>query len=152
MNINVIHSFISNEGIVSKMLTKKGLLSISLLNIQKSIFISPIGYGIIIIILLVIIWAIRRKQSQRDSLIQENTNINVGNEAIDMLHMNRSGVNQTSHNNDIQSSLMDDKELVAIITAALMAYMGEEEVTDGLVIRSIRKVNRRKQTNELNIY
>ncbi len=36
---------------------------------------------------------------------------------------------------------VDDTELVAVITAALMAYIGDEEASDGLVVRSIRKKN-----------
>ena len=35
--------------------------------------------------------------------------------------------------------LSDDLELVAVITAAIMASMGEEAPEDGLVVRSIRK-------------
>ena len=40
--------------------------------------------------------------------------------------------------------LVDDTELVAVITAAIMASMGDEAPADGLVVRSIRRVNRRK--------
>ena len=35
--------------------------------------------------------------------------------------------------------LIDDTELVAVITAAIMASMGEEAPADGLVVRSIRR-------------
>lgn len=35
--------------------------------------------------------------------------------------------------------LVDDTELVAVITAAIMASMEEEEVSDGFVVRSIRR-------------
>lgn len=38
---------------------------------------------------------------------------------------------------------IDDKELIAVITGALMAYLGDEAPQDGLVVRSIRKVNKR---------
>ena len=41
-----------------------------------------------------------------------------------------------------QKDLVDDKELVAVITAAISAYMGDEVPSDGFVVRSIRKVNR----------
>lgn len=40
--------------------------------------------------------------------------------------------------------LTDNLELVAVITAALSASMGEAVPADGLVVRSIRKVNRRR--------
>ena len=38
-----------------------------------------------------------------------------------------------------EEDLTDDLELVAVITAAIMASMGEEAPEDGLVVRSIRK-------------
>ena len=34
---------------------------------------------------------------------------------------------------------VDDLEVVAVITAALMAYLGEETPNDGLVVRNIRR-------------
>ena len=40
--------------------------------------------------------------------------------------------------------LIDDTELVAVITAAIMASMGDEAPADGLVVRSIRRMGRRK--------
>ena len=40
-----------------------------------------------------------------------------------------------------EDDLVSDTELVAVITAAIMASMGEEAPSDGLVVRSIRKVN-----------
>lgn len=36
-------------------------------------------------------------------------------------------------------NLINDSELVAVITAAIMASMGDDAPTDGLVIRSIRR-------------
>ncbi len=43
--------------------------------------------------------------------------------------------------------LSDDLELVAVITAAIMASMGEEAPEDGLVVRSIRKRTARSWKN-----
>ncbi|HHX11315.1 MAG TPA: OadG family protein [Clostridiales bacterium] len=40
--------------------------------------------------------------------------------------------------------LTDNLELVAVITAAISASMGEAVPADGLVVRSIRKVNKRR--------
>ncbi len=37
---------------------------------------------------------------------------------------------------------IDDRELVAVITAAIMASMGESAPADGLIVRSIKKVNK----------
>lgn len=44
-----------------------------------------------------------------------------------------------------EENLTDDLELVAVLTAAIMASMGEEAPADGLVVRSIRRVNKRWQ-------
>ncbi len=38
----------------------------------------------------------------------------------------------------------NDYELIAVITAAICASMGDEAPADGLIVRSIRKVNRKK--------
>ena len=38
-----------------------------------------------------------------------------------------------------EAELSDDLELVAVITAAIMASMGDEAPADGLVVRSIKK-------------
>lgn len=46
-----------------------------------------------------------------------------------------------------EEELVDDTELVAVITAAIMASMGDEVPADGLVVRSIRRVNRSKWVN-----
>ena len=46
-----------------------------------------------------------------------------------------------------RENLVDDQELVVVITAAIMASMGENAPTDGLVVRSIRKVNKMRWTN-----
>ncbi len=46
--------------------------------------------------------------------------------------------------NQEEQELMDDQELVAVIMAAIYASMGTEAPTDGLIVRSIRKVNVRR--------
>ena len=43
----------------------------------------------------------------------------------------------------VEEELSDDTELVAVITAAICAYEGAGS-SDGFVVRSIRKVNRRR--------
>lgn len=42
---------------------------------------------------------------------------------------------------ELNEDLTDDGELVAVITAAIMASMGEEAPSDGLVVRSIKRKN-----------
>jgi glutaconyl-CoA/methylmalonyl-CoA decarboxylase subunit delta len=43
--------------------------------------------------------------------------------------------------------LKDNYELVAVITAAIQAYLGDEVPADGLIVRSIHKVNSRRRMN-----
>ena len=40
--------------------------------------------------------------------------------------------------------ITDDYELIAVITAAICASMGENVPADGLIVRSIRRVNKRR--------
>lgn len=49
----------------------------------------------------------------------------------------------TSSTKSESIKLTDNLELVAVITAAISASMGEAVPADGLVVRSIRKVNKR---------
>jgi len=51
-------------------------------------------------------------------------------------------INQIEEKEDMEL-VTDDSELIAVITAAICAATGEEVPSDGLVVRSIRKVNRR---------
>ncbi len=46
-----------------------------------------------------------------------------------------------------EEELADDIELVAVITAAIMASMGNEAPADGLVVRSIRRINNKRWQN-----
>lgn len=46
-----------------------------------------------------------------------------------------------------EEELTDDTELAAVITAAIMASMGDEAPEDGLVVRSIKRVNKKKWQN-----
>ncbi len=48
-------------------------------------------------------------------------------------------MNQGNIQNAVTEDLMNDTQLVAVITAAIMASMGDEAPADGLVIRSIRR-------------
>ncbi len=52
-------------------------------------------------------------------------------------------INQIEEQEDMEL-VTDDSELVAVITAAICAAAGEAVPSDGLVVRSIRKVNRRR--------
>lgn len=58
-------------------------------------------------------------------------------------------VNNTTADNIVheETDLMDDHELVAVITAAISAFQAEinpDDFTGGFVVRSIRKINNRR--------
>jgi Na+-transporting methylmalonyl-CoA/oxaloacetate decarboxylase gamma subunit len=48
----------------------------------------------------------------------------------------------TNVTSEVSEELVDDSELVAVITAAIMASLGDDTPTDGFIVRSIRKANR----------
>lgn len=52
-------------------------------------------------------------------------------------------INQIISNEETEV-ITDDHELIAVITAAICASMGETAPADGLIVRSIRRVNKRK--------
>ena len=45
--------------------------------------------------------------------------------------------------NIVEEEVVDDSELVAVITAAIMASLGDQAPADGLVVRSVRRVNKK---------
>lgn len=54
-----------------------------------------------------------------------------------------SPVNQVNNATTVvQENQVNDHELVAVITAAIMAYVGDDAPADGLVVRSIRRSNK----------
>jgi glutaconyl-CoA/methylmalonyl-CoA decarboxylase subunit delta len=98
-----------------------------------------IGLGIIFAALIFIAGLIYIIKSI-SNLSNNNPNGSASNSA--------SPVNVPGNTNDgviYEEELTDDLELVAVITAAIMASMGNEVPADGLVVRSIRKVNKRWQ-------
>ena len=81
------------------------------------------------------------------------TKINAAKTEISTTEINTQKVNTVTAmpsldmNPQLEENLVDDKELVAVITAAIMASMGENVPADGLVVRSIRKVNKKRWAN-----
>lgn len=56
-------------------------------------------------------------------------------------------IRQIEEQEALEEELSDDGELVAVITAAIMASMGDEAPADGLVVRSIKRKNRKNWQN-----
>ena len=74
-------------------------------------------------------------------------NLNVGSSEKAVLSNNSVNHVISQIERDEQEELVNDFELVAVITAAIYASMGEAVPADGFVVRSIRKVNSKRWMN-----
>lgn len=66
---------------------------------------------------------------------------------INNTNKNDSGMDRVISQIVEQEELIGDCELVAVITAAIQASMGETAPVGGFIVRSIHKVNTRKRLN-----
>jgi hypothetical protein len=116
------------------------------------LFVENLVYGIvtIVIVLAILIYLFKKGFNSSDKKRDDFNNISKDNgtdredSLTSIMKKNSNSRNQIPVDETDYSS---DLELVAVITAAIMAYMGEDTPEDGLVIRSIRKVNRRNHVN-----
>lgn len=97
-----------------------------------------LGMGIVFVLLIflaVIIWALRFIPMLVDGFqkkeAKEDTSIPTTQKTTEL-----------SNQIENRENLKEDSQLVAVITAAIMSSMGEDVPEDGLVIRSIKKVNK----------
>lgn len=115
--------------------TKTSLLGKALLN-------CVIGMGIVFVVLIFISYIIsllKHVPKLLDKFSNNNKSNNLETQkesAIDY------GITGEETENPVEISLTDNVELVAVITAAIMASMGNDVPKDGLIVRSIRKINR----------
>lgn len=94
------------------------------------------GMGIVFILLIflaIIIWALKFIPVLVGGFQKK--------EDADMPVMQEAGTNLQMEKKE-EENLMEDTQLVAVITAAIMASMGEDVPVDGLFVRSIKKVNK----------
>lgn len=77
-----------------------------------------------------------RKKAAKSKRKQREENVEKPNETVVFKSNSHENIN------DDYLSEVDDYELVAVITAAIMAYMGDDAPDDGLIVRSIRRVRR----------
>jgi sodium pump decarboxylase gamma subunit len=111
-----------------------GLLSKALLN-------TVIGMGIVFVVLIFISYIISLLK-YIPKLIEKFTNSSNSN---NMESENEPAIDYETSletGDSIDISVTDNAELVAVITAAIMASMENEVPNDGLIVRSIRKINR----------
>lgn len=125
------------KGLIGSFLSSNPLFSLEELDTQSILFIVLIALSFIVI--LVIIHLIR--------MISRLTKIVLKDENDKDEYTKKQNSHMNQYENIYEDINLDDKELVAVITAAVMAYLGDEAPADGLVVRSIRKVNKRKHSN-----
>lgn len=120
-------------------------------NVYQFLFVENIVYGIItIVIIYALLNVLFKKAFNASNKDTEYSNGISKEERIDRertLTSSMKNNGNSSNNTTKENDYSNDLELVAVITAAIMAYMGDDAPEDGLIIRSIRKVNRRNHVN-----
>lgn len=105
---------------------------------------SVFGFGVVFILLIFLAWIIGLLKFipvfiDKISNKEKTVNISVS-QSVDKTISQIETKEQESI--PVVKELIDDRELVAVITAAIMASMGESAPADGLIVRSIKKVNK----------
>ena len=131
------------KGFIGPMLTSSPMFNMDL-EPQLIFFIVLIALSLILI--LVIMYLIRMI-SRLTKIVLKDEKKDKGADTLETRYNNEPNY----YGNRYEEISLDDKELVAVITAAVMAYLGNEAPTDGLVVRSIRKVNKRKHSNNYGV-
>ncbi len=99
------------------------------------LFYAVVALSVLILIML-ITYFVKIKPNLKGSVSEQTAS---SNPSIDNV------ISQIESNE--QEELVNDYELVAVITAAIYASMGGDVPADGFVVRSIRKVNSKKWMN-----
>lgn len=105
--------------------------------LTKGLLDTAFGMGVVFVLLIflaVIIWALKFIPMIVDGFHKEEETTTAVRQAVD------TAISQIETKE--QENLMDDAQLVAVITAAIMASMGDNAPKDGLIVRSIKKANR----------
>lgn len=125
----------TNIMLVAMTTTKTSLLGKALLN-------CVIGMGIVFVVLIFISYIIsllKHVPKLLDKFSNNNKSNNLETQKESAIDYEITG---EETENPVEISLTDNVELVAVITAAIMASMGNDVPKDGLIVRSIRKINR----------
>lgn len=104
--------------------------------------ILAVGVAIIVLILISILFYVSKVLPDKVVKLLNENNLKGSNSSS----LNNSS-NQVVMSGDLRKEYIDDSELVAVITAAIMASMGDEAPADGLVVKSIRKANGKQWKN-----
>ncbi|MDD3173740.1 MAG: OadG family transporter subunit [Herbinix sp.] len=92
-------------------------------------------FGVVVVLAVLLLIALAYLMNIK-SYLMNNASVNTANKSNSV----DNAITQIVSNN--HGELVGDHELVAVITAAIYASMGDAVPADGLVVRSIRKVNR----------
>lgn len=108
----------------------------------KALLNCVIGMGIVFVVLIFISYIISLLK-YIPKLIDKFTNNNNQNN-MDIQKNSEINCDTTANGTEdsVEISITDNTELVAVITAAIMASMGNEVPKDGLIVRSIRQIKR----------
>lgn len=115
----------------------KGEVKLMIEILSKGLLDALLGMGVVFILLIflaVLIWAFKFIP-MIEKLVNKKKQIpnDLNRQAVD---------NVLSQIEFKEENLIDDSELVAVITAAIMASMGDSAPSDGLIVRSIKKANK----------
>lgn len=112
--------------------------------LAKALLDAFLGIGIVFTVLVfisIIIWSFKyfsviENKIKEKNLKQETSNLNSVDNTLSQIVM------KESEELVQETNLVDDLELVAVITAAIYASLGDNVPTNGLIVRSIKKSNK----------
>lgn len=105
--------------------------------LNKGLLDTVFGMGVVFVLLIflaIIIWALKFIPMIVDGFKKNDESNAAVRQAVDTT------ISQIETKE--QENLLGDAQLVAVITAAIMASMGDSVPADGLVVRSIKKANK----------
>lgn len=106
----------------------------------KAVLNTILGMGTVFIVLIFISYIISLLKYIPKIIDKFNKNID-NPQSVSMQSYNQTDLKEQTA--DIEE--INNEELVAVITAAIMASMGNEAPFDGLVVRSIRRLNSKRR-------
>ena len=110
--------------------------------LPKALMNTVLGMGTVFVILIcisIIIYLIKFIPSIVNMFAKKDNTVNTTLNPTNANHPTNSPVTRV---NETIENLANDHELVAVITAAIMASLGDAAPADGLIVRSIRKKSR----------
>lgn len=115
--------------------------------IETSLLNTVLGMTTVFVVLIIITLLISllgfipklKKGSVDQNKIEQGESQNLGNR-LDSLNQEVKA-NSNRNWNVSNENLLNNQELIAVITAAIMEYLGDDAPSDGLIIRNIKRAN-----------